>query len=213
MIEKYAKRLVDRLKNPFLKGVVITGSFARGEAGPHSDLDIWCFYNEDHINLPSLPELTGISLDVREVCLRDFNEVADGSKEYVAPCFEQLKIYGETPFVLPSRNEIKSGVITLLLSIDTRLNQFVSTINLYELLNDLMYILRIERFFATSQYPLTLSELYSIQYEENDRFLVELYSSYLFGQNTQKEDEIRLAVNRFVQNRLSRNLLMKRESD
>ena len=42
MIEKYAKRLVDRLKNPFLKGVVITGSFARGEAGPHSDLDIWC---------------------------------------------------------------------------------------------------------------------------------------------------------------------------
>ncbi|WP_226660010.1 nucleotidyltransferase domain-containing protein [Guptibacillus hwajinpoensis] len=213
MIEKYAKRLVDRLKHPLLTGVVITGSFARGEAGPHSDLDIWCFYNEALIKSPSLPELTGISLDVREVCLRDFNEVADGSKEYVAPCFEQLKIYGETPFVLPARNEIKIGLMTLLLSIDSRLNQFVSPINPYELLNDLMYILRIERFFATSQYPLTLSELYSIQFEETDRFLVELYSSYLFGHNHQTEDEIRFAVKQFVQNRLSRNSLMERESD
>ena len=212
MIEKYAKRLVDRLKNPFLNGVVITGSFARGEAGPHSDLDIWCFYNEAPIKSPSLPELTGISLDMREICLRDFNVVADGTREYVAPCFEQLNIYGETPFVLPSRNEIKSGVMTLLLSIDSRLN-LVSPINHYELLNDLMYILRIERFFATSQYPLTLSELYSIQFEETDRFLVELYSSYLFGHNPRTEDEIRLAVKRFVQNRLSRNSLMERESD
>ncbi|WP_273853820.1 nucleotidyltransferase domain-containing protein [Guptibacillus spartinae] len=213
MIEKYAKRLVDRLKNPFLKGVVITGSFARGEAGPHSDLDIWCFYNEAHIKSSSLPEFTGISLDVRQVCLRDFNEVPDGSREYVAPCFEQLKIYGESPFVLPSRNVIKSGVMTLLRSIDSQLNQFVSPINHYELLNDLMYILRIERFFATSQYPLTLSELYSIQFEETDRFLVELYSSYLFGHNPRTEDEIHLAVKRFVQNRLSRNSLIERESD
>ncbi|QHA90202.1 nucleotidyltransferase domain-containing protein [Bacillus sp. N1-1] len=215
MIEKYAKRLVDRLKSPLLKGVVITGSFARGEAGPYSDLDIWCFYNESLIKSPSLPELMGISLDMREVCLKDFRDVADGSKEYVAPCFEQLKIYGETPFVLPSRNEIKSGLMTLLLSIDSRIKQFVSPMNSYELLNDLMYILRIERFFATSQYPLTLSELYSMQIEASDRFLVELYSAFLFGHNHHQrtEEEIRFAVQRFVQKRLSRNSLMERESD
>ncbi|MFP3489465.1 hypothetical protein R0K20_17885, partial [Staphylococcus sp. SIMBA_130] len=71
------------------------------------------------------------------------------------------------------------------------------------------------RFFATSQYPLTLSELYSIQIEASDRFLVELYSAFLFGHNQQQrtEEEIRYAVQRFVQKRLSRNSLMERESD
>lgn len=211
MVEKYAKRLVDRLKNPLLKGVVITGSFARGEAGPYSDLDIWCFYNEMLIKSPPLPELMGISLDMREVCWKEFREKADGSKEYVAPCFEQLKIYGETPFVLPSRKEIKRGLMTLLLSIDRRLKQCVSPINAYELLNDLMYILRIERFFATSQYPLTISELYSMQVEANDRLLVELYSSFLFGHKQQTEEEIRLALQRFVKKRLSRNSFIERE--
>jgi predicted nucleotidyltransferase len=215
MIEKYAKRLIDRLKNPVLRGVVITGSFARGEAGPYSDLDIWCFYNESLIKSPSLPELMGISLDLREMCLKDFRVVADGSKEYVAPCFEQLKIYGETPFVLPPRNAIKSGLMNLLLSADSQLKQFVPPINSYELLNDLMYILRIERYFATSQYPLTLSELYSIQTEESDRSLVEVYSSFLFGHNYQQRtgEEIRNAIQRFVEKRLSRNSFIERESD
>ncbi|MFK3961677.1 nucleotidyltransferase domain-containing protein [Guptibacillus hwajinpoensis] len=201
MIEKYAKRLVVRLKQPSLSGIVLTGSFARGEAGPYSDLDIWCFYKELPSQPPCLPELTGISLDLREVSLQEFSEMADGSREYVAPCFEQLNVYGDTPFVLPSRNKIKCGLVSLLQSIDTRLQQCVPPINHYELLNDIMYALRIEQFFKTSQYPLTLSELYAIQFEESDRFLVECYSSYLFGELHKSEDEIHSGIHLFMEKR------------
>ncbi|MGB7999740.1 MAG: nucleotidyltransferase domain-containing protein [Anaerobacillus sp.] len=203
-IEKYAKRLVARLKSPSLRGVVLTGSFARGEAGPFSDLDVWCFYDGISRKTPSLPELTGHSLDLREVCIVDFRKAADGSREYVSPCFEQLKVFGETPFVLPSRKEIREGVMKLLHSIDTRLKCIVPPVNHYEILNDIMYLLRIEWYFATHEYPLTLSELYTIQFEESDRMLVEYFASYLFGEGEEKKsgDEFRSVIKTFLDKRL-----------
>ncbi|WP_347552676.1 nucleotidyltransferase domain-containing protein [Pseudalkalibacillus hwajinpoensis] len=201
MIEKYAKRLVDRIKTPALRGVVLTGSFARGEAGPFSDLDVWCFYNEKVSRKPYFPELTGISLDLRETCIHDFRAKADGTREYVAPYFEQLNVFGETPFILPSHQEIQNGVKKLLFSIEKRLKQLASP-NHYEILNDIMYVLRIERYFATSQYPLTLSELYTIQFEECERFLVECFSFYLLGERTIKEEQMRSIIELFLDKRL-----------
>ncbi len=203
-IEKYAKRLVARLKSPSLRGVVLTGSFARGEAGPFSDLDVWCFYDGTLRKTPVLPELTGLSLDLREVCIADFRSVSDGSREYVAPCFEQLKVFGETPFVLPSRKEIREGVKKLLQSIDKRLTRVVPPVNHYEILNDIMYLLRIEWYFATYEYPLTLSELYTSQFEKSDRMLVEYFASYLFCEGEEKisEDEFRSVIKSFLDKRL-----------
>ncbi|MBN8210858.1 nucleotidyltransferase domain-containing protein [Bacillus sp. NTK071] len=202
MIEKYAKRLVDRLKTSTLRGIVLTGSFARGEGGPFSDLDVWCFYNDKKKKTSSLPELMGITLDMREVCLKDFLIDADGTREYVAPYFEQLSVFGETPFVLPSRKQIKEGVLKLLISTEQRLKDALPTVDQYEILNDVMYLLRIERYLLTSQYPLTLSELYSIQFEENNRLLVEYYSSYLYRDRTVSEDEIRSVMDVFLNKRL-----------
>lgn len=202
MIEKYAKSLVDRLKTSTLRGIVLTGSFARGEGGPFSDLDVWCFYHEKKIRTSSLPVLTGITLDLREVCLKDFKNDADGTREYVAPCFEQLTVFGDTPFVLPSRKNIKEGVLQLLISIEQRLTRPLPPVNHYEILNDVMYLLRIEHYLKTFQYPLTLSELYAIQLEENDRLLVEYYSSYLYRDRTVSEDEIRNVMIGFLNKRL-----------
>ncbi|KMM36327.1 nucleotidyltransferase domain-containing protein [Guptibacillus hwajinpoensis] len=202
MIEKYAKRLVDRLKSSTLRGIVLTGSFARGEGGPFSDLDVWCFYHDKKIKTSSLPELAGITLDLREVCLKDFKNDADGTREYVAPCFEQLIVFGETPFVLPSRKKIKEGVLHLLVSIEQRLTRTMPPVNHYEILNDVMYLLRIERYLSTFQYPLTLSELYANQLEEKDRLLVEYYSSYLYRDRTVSEDEIRNGMDGFLNKRL-----------
>ncbi|TKD67477.1 nucleotidyltransferase domain-containing protein [Pseudalkalibacillus hwajinpoensis] len=202
MIEQYAKRLVDRLKTSTLRGIVLTGSFARGEGGPFSDLDVWCFYNDKKIKPSSIPELTGVTLDLREVNLKDFMNDADGTREYVAPCFEQLNVFGETPFVLPSRQKIKEGVMKLLVSTEQRLKRTLPPVNQYEILNDVMYLLRIERYLLTSQYPLTLSELYSIQFEENNRLLVEYYSSYLYRDRTVSEEEIRSVMDVFLNKRL-----------
>ena len=54
------------------------------------------------------------------------------------------------------------------------------------------------------EYPLTLSELYTSQFEESDRMLVEYFASYLFCEGEEKisEDEFRSVIKSFLDKRL-----------
>ncbi|MCA0989513.1 nucleotidyltransferase domain-containing protein [Guptibacillus algicola] len=189
----YAKRLVDRLKTPALRGVIITGSFARGEAGPYADLDLWCFYHQEVAKPPYLPELPGVSIDLRSRTLEEYKRTLSGEREVVAPFFEQLVLYGDTPFILPAKESIRSGKQQLLKSIESRIENCPSKEEYYDMLNEVMYMIRIERYLAFSEYPLTISDMYATERNETHRKLIERYSSCLLGEeiiNARNVDEL-----------------------
>lgn len=197
----YAKRLVDRLKNPSLRGIVITGSFARGEAGPQSDLDLWCFYHGEIVNHQYLPNLSGITIHLRSRTIEQFLSSVSGEREYVAPYFEQLVLYGESPFVLPEKHVILSGKEELLKSVQSRLNNNVSSSDYFEILNELMYVIRIERYFSHSHYPLTLSELYSAEADFENRKLIECFSCCMLGEKSEHIDHLPHLIEHFLKKR------------
>ncbi|WP_377891940.1 nucleotidyltransferase domain-containing protein [Alkalihalobacillus sp. R86527] len=197
----YAKRLVDRLKTPALRGVIITGSFARGEAGPNADLDLWCFYHQEVVKPPYLPELPGVSIDLRCRTLEEYKHTLNGEREVVAPFFEQLVLYGDTPFILPEKESIRSGKQKLVKSIESRLSGSPSKKVYYEMLNEVMYLIRIERYLAISEYPLTISDMYATEKGETNRRLIECYSSCLLGEDLEDVRHVNGLLNHFIAKR------------
>ncbi|WP_270182850.1 nucleotidyltransferase domain-containing protein [Alkalihalobacillus sp. CinArs1] len=197
----YAKRLVNRLKTPALRGVILTGSFARGEAGPKSDLDVWCFYHKEVMKPLYLPQLPGVPVHLRSMTIEEYELTMSGEKDVVAPYFEQLVLYGDTPFQLPKKESIQSGKINLLHSIESRLNTSATNEEMYDLLNGVMYLMRIERYLSMLEYPLTISDLYSTEQDKTNRKLIECFSTCLLGDEIQDSAHILSLLKEFVMKR------------
>lgn len=194
----YARKLVDRLKTPTLSGIVISGSYARGEAGPYSDLDLWCFYHKEVVKPCYLPQLPSVNVHLRSMTTEEFKQRVSGEREVVAPFFEQLVLFGDTPFLLPKKDTIRLGRRSILNKIENRLQSLPSKEERYDVLNDVMYLLRIERFLACQEYPLTLSDLYAAEEGEN-RKLIECFSTCLVGE--EKRDDYFHLLQEFIAKR------------
>jgi len=163
-----------------LVSIFLTGSFARGEAANGSDLDIWCIFNELHdetlqrVGLASrkLP-ISYDELEINAQCLtlNEFNSQYF-SKFLAYPIIfaEGVLLYGKDMAARAvQKAEIEKTYKEFLTEILLSIRHYIAVNEPAEkltfakikawVLKPLMFALRLERYAATTHYPLTMAEL------------------------------------------------------
>lgn len=196
--EKVLGEFVSALKNELgdlLLMVYLTGSYARGDANEHSDLDVFCIFNT--INQYVLETVgfcarnTSIPYDVLEINTQSLSVDEYNSKifedwsEYAVTELNSVLLYGEQLVEINNINEkvqisYKKSLANILMSIrhyicvdEPKELLTYKKITTY-ILKPLMFALRQERFCATGVYPLTTEQLLE-SYQDNNRILVEYF--------------------------------------
>jgi predicted nucleotidyltransferase len=180
VLDKFVKALVEK-QTDNIKAIILTGSYARGEATDSSDLDVWCLFK--HINtdvLSSVGEVARVlpvrydDLEVNAQCLTTDEFESGHFLNFISPIiirFEAVLLYGDF-----SLNEIPSSEIEytykkimaeVLLSIrhyisvdEPKENLSYQKLNAF-ILKPLMFALRLEHYLKTGNYPLSTKELQS----------------------------------------------------
>lgn len=196
--EKVLQEFVSALKNRLgetLLMAYLTGSYARGDANDHSDLDVFCIFTE--IN-PYVLEAVGfcarnisVAYDVLEINTQSLSveeyksKVFEDWSEYAVTELNSVLLYG-TPLVEISHlhEEIQMSCKKNLANILMGIRHYICVDEPAELLTHkkistyilkpLMFALRQERFCATGVYPLSIEQLLK-SYQDDNRIMVEYF--------------------------------------
>jgi len=196
--EKVLMEFVSALKNKLgdiLLMVYLTGSYARGDANDHSDLDVFCIFST--INQSVLETVgncarnTSVPYDILEINTQSMSADEYTSKtfedwsEYAVTELNSVLLYGEQLVEISDINEkvelsYKKNMANILLGIrhylcvDEPKELLTHKKMTTYILKPLMYELRKERFCTTGFYPLSIEQLLEAYDDENQK-LVEYF--------------------------------------
>jgi predicted nucleotidyltransferase len=178
--------------------LILTGSYARNDCTPLSDIDLWLIINDlKQSDLKSvgeivkssdnLPEINPQCVSSSEINFRTFKEQFNPIQIYL----DGIILYGSLPETSPSNEEIKIYSDSILASVMMSARHYIS-VNESEkslakgklrkwLLNPLMWSLRYKVFIDTGKYPRTLDNLITSSLSNHEKQFAEIYSKLLSG--------------------------------
>lgn len=179
VLDEFVKALAEK-QTDNIKAVLLTGSYARGEATDSSDLDVWCLFQSIDCNvLASVGEIVRAlpvhydCLEVNAQCLTiDEFECGHFSNFISLPIihFEAILLYGDYSLNKISSNEIETTYKRILAEVLLSIRHYISVDEARENLSyrklstfifkPLMFALRLERYMQTGNYPLSIQDLH-----------------------------------------------------
>lgn len=178
VLDEFVKALVEK-QTDNIKAVMLTGSYARGEATDSSDLDVWCLFTRvDTDVLAAVGEVARTlpirydDLEVNAQCLTKEEFEHGYFSNFISPptiYFEAVLLYGDYSLNEISLSEIeftyKKIMAEVLLSVrhyisvdEPKENLTYRKLNAF-ILKPLMFALRLERFLQNGKYPLSTKDL------------------------------------------------------
>ena len=179
-----------------LECIVLTGSYARGEQTPQSDIDLWVFINglrsEDLEQVGAIVKQIGNKPELNPQCtsFAEFQSAAFKNQFTHAQFYLDGKVlFGELPLPAPTQSEIGSTASSIAAMILMSARHYI-TVNESEeslakgrlqkwVLNPLMWALRYYCYSNTNNYPKSLDELCAAIHELDEKILVESYRKLL----------------------------------
>jgi len=180
VLDKFVAALVEK-QTDNIKAIILTGSYARGEATDSSDLDLCCLFKHIDTNvLASVGEVVRTlpvhydDLEVNAQCLTADEFKRGYFLNFISPLiihFEAVLLYGDCSLNEIPLSEIeltyKKIMVEVLLSVrhyisvdEPKENLTYKKLNAF-ILKPLMFALRLERYLKTGNYPLSTKELQS----------------------------------------------------
>lgn len=178
VLDSFVKKLAEQQQQN-IQAILLTGSYARGDAGPSSDLDIWCLFQEiDHNVLSSVGKVARSlpvqydNLEVNAQCLTKAEFEYGNFAKFISPpviYLESVLLYGDYSTQKPSAGEIEKNYKEILAEVLLSVRHYICVDEPKEnlthrkvstfILKPLMFALRLERFAYTGSYPLSTNEL------------------------------------------------------
>jgi predicted nucleotidyltransferase len=179
-LDEFVKALVEK-QTDNIKAIILTGSYARGEATDSSDLDVWCLFKHIDTNvLASVGEVARTlpihydDLEVNAQCLTTDEFERGHFSNFISPTiihFEAVLLYGDYSLNEIQLSEIeftyKKFMAEVLLSVrhyisvdEPKENLSYRKLNAF-ILKPLIFALRLERYLKTGNYPLSTKDLQS----------------------------------------------------
>jgi predicted nucleotidyltransferase len=94
---EFLQKLIDSLDSENTVGITLSGSFARGEGGPHSDVDLWHYVRQEppgEFDLPHLEYIDGVLVSVKTSLLEKDSAGLRNPQQaiWVIPALRQAQI-------------------------------------------------------------------------------------------------------------------------
>jgi len=193
---------LDRCRQAFgprLECIILTGSYARGEQSPQSDIDLWVFINK--LNVQDLEQVGAIikqignrpELNPQCTSFAEFQTAAFKNQFTHAQFYLDGKVlFGELPKPAPTQSEIASTASSIAAMVLMSARHYITVNESGEslakgrlqkwVLKPLMWSLRYRCYSISKNYPRTLDELYAALQEPIEKFLVETYRKLLMNE-------------------------------
>ncbi len=194
-IDTFVKQVSDHFGNR-LTCMILTGSHARGEASPDSDIDIWVFFdhvrNDDLRNIGKIIQGLGPGPEINPQCV-SFAEVTSGIfRDQFSPLqlhVDGIVLYGELALPKPAKAEILKQIRTIVTFVMMSARHYITVQESEKslangklqkwILKPLMWALRYEVLWRKGEYPRSLNNLKQTAFSEDARQCVDTYQCLL----------------------------------
>lgn len=207
LIKEFIELLLEKQHNN-LKCVYLSGSYARGDANEHSDIDIFCLF--EYIDGTVLHDVgycarnMFIGYDILEInpqcmTIKEFLSNAFenwGYGEYAIRELDSVLLYGEVPIIdkpYEIQNIYKKYLGNIIMSIrhylcvDEPKDKLTYTKIKNYVLKPLMFALRLERYCNTGSFPLSVNDLYCAYNDEKKQLIEYFYNEEKLKQNIETD--------------------------
>ncbi|MCD7947281.1 MAG: nucleotidyltransferase domain-containing protein [Oscillospiraceae bacterium] len=178
VLDTFVKKLLEQ-QSENIQAVLLSGSYARGDADVSSDLDIWCLFQK--INYDILTSVGKVArslpvqydqLELNAQCLTVAEFECGHFSNFISPpviYLESILIYGSYAIREPSTDEIEHTYKKILAEVLLTVRHYICVEEPKEnltyrklsafILKPLMFALRLERYSNAGHYPLSTTDL------------------------------------------------------
>lgn len=177
-INCFIKEIREKLENNLIS-IYLAGSYARGEATPKSDIDIWCFLNEaDTVSLKKVANIIqalpinykDLELNVQCLTVTElYNKDYYNSFSLLHSYFEGVLLFGKEIIKKPTVEQCVVSFQNLITQVIMSIRHYITVSEPQEklangklhnwVLKPLSFEMRIERYISTELYPVTRQDL------------------------------------------------------
>jgi predicted nucleotidyltransferase len=194
---------IDQFRNSCIKifgdeiaAVVLTGSYAKGDFTPKSDIDIWVIFNELKLSIlkeiasiirknSGLPEINAQCITTNELLTESFRKCFSPVQIYV----DGIVLYGRLPEYQPYNSEIKNYALAIAVEVFMGARHYITTGESEEslasgrlvkwVIKPLTWVFRYNILLSGSDFPRNMDNLLKNSKNENEIKIINAYKELL----------------------------------